>query len=41
MHWVQWKQTGMSGLNSELGGLESENVSLEILFKNFSCEFGS
>lgn len=39
MFWVEWKQTGMSGLNSELGGLELENEFINAL-KKFSYEFG-
>lgn len=30
----------MSGLKDELGGLEVENMSLKMLFKNFSFEWG-
>lgn len=33
-----WEQIGRSGFKNELDDLKEENVSLEMLFYNVSCE---
>lgn len=33
-----WEQIGRSGFKNELDDLKEENVSLEMLFHNVSCE---